>query len=285
MSAREITELEEFGLTALQSRVYVALLRLGASRPSRISSQIGIARPEAYRILRELYVKGIVERNAGSPSTYTGIVPERALSILLDRTVNRLRTLELKKRSLANSLKSQSLLNQHTNTRFSVIAGGTNVIALTNELIKNAKHTYDAIFSKTGLARIQDPSMPDAPVADAILTARKHKVRIRAIAEIDDSNSRAADFLSRYVELRQITGLTLYVDIIDNQQIVFGPAMSMDEALDASPREADVWTNDPRFIAGMHALFQTLWNASSRYHSSRSRRKSAPRPSLLGDAI
>lgn len=49
-----VGDLIDFGLTPLQSRVYISLLRLGQSRAGRLSSAAGVVRPEVYRILRTL---------------------------------------------------------------------------------------------------------------------------------------------------------------------------------------------------------------------------------------
>jgi len=267
MTDKDLTALAEFGLTSLQSRVYMALLRLGASRPSRISSEIGIARPEAYRVLRELYAIGIVTRNIGSPIVYRARSPDEALSLLIDRSSNALKRLEKKKGTLANSLKSQNLSNDSlANPRFSQIGGGgASVIMKETELLNRAEDSFDWIISREALQRIRDHRMPDARSGDAVLSASRRGVKIRMITEVDRSNIRAADFLSRYIQLRRTNGLALYMDIADGKEIIFGPAINKSEAISHSSREADLWTNDRRFIAGMHALFETLWNTSPEY--------------------
>ena len=80
MSENEFGNLVEFGLSVLQARAYVALLRLGSSRASQISSMLGIVRPEAYRILQELCIKGLVERSLGTPLKFAAVPPDRAVA-------------------------------------------------------------------------------------------------------------------------------------------------------------------------------------------------------------
>ena len=75
MSDQDVALLAEFGLSSLQARVYVALLKLGTVRASQISANVGVVRPEVYRVLHELFVKGLVQKNLGPPATYSAIAP------------------------------------------------------------------------------------------------------------------------------------------------------------------------------------------------------------------
>jgi hypothetical protein len=145
-------------------------------------------------------------------------------------------------------------------TRLSLITGGTNLLFRERQMILDAKEEYVAIMSKDALTR-----MPDEIVAPVLVSARKRRLRMRVIAEICEFNAAGAGFLSRLLELRRSEGLSLYVDIIDKKELLFGPPVSDDEAADKRLREADVWTNDPRFIAGMYGLFEALWNTSQVY--------------------
>lgn len=259
MSEKDSPSLVDFGLTSLQSRVYIALLRIGTCKPSRISSLIGIVRPESYRVLRELGTKGLVRRNPGLPSTYTAIPPNQAVPLMLDRFRQRLAALEQKQSAVINNLRASTPIEDKLDQRFSLVTGGGNLVLKIRRMIMEAKYDYVGIMSKYGLGRAKDSG-----VASAIRTTTERNVPIRLITEIDDSNMDNANLLSRYIELRRSRDVMLHINIVDKKEMVFGPALTDEEASERIRREA-LWTNNPMFIRGMYTLFEKLWKASPKY--------------------
>lgn len=258
---KEQVDLIEFGFTALQSRVYLALLRLGNARAGNLSSVTGIVRPEVYRILRELSSQSLVQRTPGAPSTYTATSPDRGLSLLIDRHRRRLVDLERKKASLVKVLESFPR-NEDGNIegRFRVIVGADNVVSNAKQMISDAKHEYAAIMSKYALKRARKDD-----VTRVLSSAHRRNLRIRMISEIDESNSAIADSISKFVELRRSNELLFYVDIFDKKEMLFGPAITDAELNNTVRKDIDLWTDNPRFVEGMYALFERLWDASKKY--------------------
>lgn len=265
MSDEQVRNLVEFGLTALQARVYLVLLQLGACRASKVSSTVGIARPEAYRILRELSLKAIVQQNATSPTTYTATAPDRALPLLHDRFAQRVVELDKKKSTIIRSIASYAPTTGITPPeRFSVITGGANLIQRMKQMILEAEREYVGIMSRFGLKDSKQTGL-----ASALFAAKRRGVNVRLIADVDDSNVKRADDVCRRLELRTSKGILFYMGIIDKSQMFIGPAFTNAEISDINVREVDLWTNSARFINGMHALFESLWVASSKYVTQR----------------
>jgi sugar-specific transcriptional regulator TrmB len=263
MSEQDIASLAEFGLTALQARVYVALLKLGTIRASRISTNVGVVRPEVYRVLRELSVKGLVQRNLGPPATYSPIAPARALSTLTKRLRDRLVSLSHKRGTLAKALSSVTTETKSPVELFGVISGGENAVAKNIQMVREAKQDYSAVLTRYGLSRALDNGL-----AREMLSAKRRNVTVRIVSEIDSTNAKTADYLARHVDLRVSRGLLLYMDIVDCNQMIFGPAFpARDEEL--GTRESDLWTNSEKFVRGMYALFERVWAESRRYSPSR----------------
>ena len=263
MTQKEETQLVEFGFTALQSKVYLALLRLGSARAGQLGKVTGIVRPEIYRILHELASKGLVQRTAGAPSTYGATPPDKGLSLVIDLYKKRLVDLERKKASLVKIFKAYPFdQNGIAEEGFRLIVGADNVVLRARQMISEAKHEYAAIMSKYALKRAREDG-----VARVLASAKKRDLRIRVISEIDESNSAIADSLSKYVELRRSNGLLFYLDIFDRKEMLFGPAITDAELSNAVGRDTDLWTNNLQFVRGMYALFEHLWDASAKYES------------------
>jgi sugar-specific transcriptional regulator TrmB len=208
-----------------------------------------------------LLSQGLVQRNPCSPSTFTATPPDRSVSLLLNRSAGKLSALEQKKAAVIKSLSSYSHnVGDDLEERFSLMTGGGNLIVKARQMIADAKADYVSIMSKYGLKRIKETG-----IANAILSAQRRKVKFRVISEIDDSNFKAADFLQRHVEVRYNSNMLFYLGIADRRELVIGPAVTDEEASERNSRELDLWTNNARFIEGIYALFERIWDASPKY--------------------
>jgi sugar-specific transcriptional regulator TrmB len=271
MSEQDVSSLAEFGLTSLQARVYVALLKLGAVRARQISVSVGVVRPEVYRVVHELSVKGLVQKNLGPPATYSAIAPARALAALTKRLSDKLESLRKQREQLTKALSSVTAKTVSPLERFYLISGGQNAVAKNIQMVREANQDYSAIMTKYGLSRALDNGL-----ASSIVSAKRRKLRVRIISDVDSTNSKTADYLARHIELRTSHDLLIYMDIVDRNQMIFGPAFPpRDEELDE--RQSDLWTNSQKFVRGMYALFQRIWEESTRYHSSRIRKNNITR--------
>jgi len=257
MSEAELSSLVRLGLTLLQAKVYVALLRKGTSRAIQLCTATELARPEIYRILRELSDRDLARRNLSTPTTYTATPPEKALSSLVQQVKDRLSNMELEKMHLIRTLSPLAAPSEASSDyRLTLIDGSDNVDRLERQLIAEAKEEYVAVMSKHGL---------DQNTTNALLSAYRRKLRIRVIAEIDDSNAKFASRLSRHLEIRRSKDILFYVNIFDRKQMLFGPAFIPTDRQHNIRRELDLWTSNPRFVNGMYAMFEKLWEVSSKY--------------------
>jgi sugar-specific transcriptional regulator TrmB len=169
--------------------------------------------------------------------------------------------LEQKRTDLIKSLSSYSYnIGDEAEQRFSLMTGGGNLIVKARQMIADTKTDYVSIMSKYGLKRIKETG-----IANAIISAKRRKVNFRVISEVDDSNFRAADFLRGRVDVRYNSNMLFYLGIADRKELVLGPAVTDEEASEHNSRELDLWTNNARFIEGIYALFERIWEASPRY--------------------
>lgn len=69
-------------LTSFDVKVYVTLLSLGPSSPSRLVEELVSHRPQVHGSLRRLASRGLVEVYSGRPAKYRAVPPDLALSII-----------------------------------------------------------------------------------------------------------------------------------------------------------------------------------------------------------
>lgn len=261
MSESDISALMDFGFTLLQAKVYLAVLSLGMTTAASVSTTIGIFRSEGYRILRELSSKGLVERHLTSPTTFTAIPPHDCLSLLIKQSKAKVDKLEQQRDILDKSLSAVTpVYDDLSPHRLSVIEGNVNSIEKFKQMMKEARVDHVGTVAKFGFGEmLRDGS------ARAIVEARKRKVKIRLIAEIDTSNIKTAKYLSRYCEIHQSRGILLYIDIVDKRQMLFGPGLIARDQEVRDRTELDLWTTIPRFIQAMYSMFETLWASSPKF--------------------
>jgi hypothetical protein len=158
---------------------------------------------------------------------------------------------------VVKSLESSfSKVEDEREERFSVIEAADNVDFIIKQMIMEAKQEYAAIVSRDALRRLGETGL-----LDVIISAKRRGLMVRMISEIDNSNISMARVLLKHVELRRTSGILLYVDIFDRKEMLFGPAMT-DIELTSMGRDFDLWTNNAKFIQGMYALFERLWQIS-----------------------
>jgi HTH-type transcriptional regulator, sugar sensing transcriptional regulator len=259
MSQNEVPALVDFGFTVLQARVYIALLRLGTATATNVSSAIGVYRSEAYRILRELSSKKLVQRHLTSPSTFTAIPPHDCLSLLIQQSKKKLAELETQRDNLDYLLSSITPTTVDlTHHRLDIIEA--NSTEKFKQMMKEARYDHVGVVAKYGFGKMLSDGS-----AQAIVSAAKRKVRVRLIAEVDRPNIKTARLLSRYCEIRQSRGILLYVDIVDKKQMLFGPGLVPSDQDSRVEAELDLWTTIPRFVQAMYAMFENLWAISPKY--------------------
>jgi len=86
IGARELESLQRLfktlDLTNFDAKVYVTLLTLGPSSPSRLVEELASHRPQIHGSLKRLASKGLVEVYSGRPAMYRAVPPDLALSII-----------------------------------------------------------------------------------------------------------------------------------------------------------------------------------------------------------
>jgi HTH-type transcriptional regulator, sugar sensing transcriptional regulator len=266
LSEEDEANLVDLGLTMLQARVYLALLRLGNTRAPRLASVVGVVRPEIYRILRELSARGLAHRSLTSPSTYMATPPNVVLPLLARQIRERLANFELKSDALMKSLSSISPEHSDvTDHRITLLEAFDRANQEFKQMVNEAEEEYVGITGRDALKQLSNDDL-----VRPILSASKRKVKVRIITEIDGSNVKVAEQLSRHVELRTSQNILFYVDIVDRKKMLFGPAyLHSDQAI--KRRELDLLTTDPRFISGMHAMFERIWETCPGYATKQRR--------------
>ena len=122
--------LENIGLTSGETKVYLALLRLGSTKTGPLTKKAGVSSSKVYKILDRLIVKGLVGHILkGKIKYYSALEPKRVLQYV-DQQEQEL----LEKRKLVEKLLPQLELEQKL--------AGKKTQAVLYEGFKAIKHFY-----------------------------------------------------------------------------------------------------------------------------------------------
>ncbi len=70
LQVEDVQTLTGFGLTFLQAKVYLTLVRSGSGTVKKIAERTNIARQEAQRVVGELQIIGLVEKLLVNPTEF-----------------------------------------------------------------------------------------------------------------------------------------------------------------------------------------------------------------------
>ncbi|MCW4028796.1 MAG: hypothetical protein NWE92_04025 [Candidatus Bathyarchaeota archaeon] len=80
-----VETLVNLGLTVLEAKVYIALVKSGSSTGRATANLAKVAPQDVYRVLTELHNDGLVEKKLAKPNKYRAIPLEKGISLLFQR--------------------------------------------------------------------------------------------------------------------------------------------------------------------------------------------------------
>lgn len=148
----DTSKLTTLGLQENEARVYLALLGLGESAVTEISSRAQLNRTTAYDILERLSLYGLVSRSAGKKKKYVAEPPHRLRQYLL----NKKRTAERRLKELEQSLPDlNTLYSNELKPSIHIGTGKQEMINLYDHAL-DAKEPIYSILNLKGYAELFD---------------------------------------------------------------------------------------------------------------------------------
>ncbi|MDR0371980.1 MAG: hypothetical protein LBI79_00215 [Nitrososphaerota archaeon] len=247
--------LSELGLTINQTRVYLALLKLGtASKAISIFKVSGVARQDIYRVLRELQRLGIVEKVITKPTRFRAAEPKKATAILIEKKKENFH--ELNRRAEEFVLiceKYTPSTNYHEKDQIVLITEKQSIIHKIQESLERTQNTVDSLT----------PSMEALPwlasVEESIKIAKDKGVKIRWITK-KTSNDKNETKLLMYSDQHKakledtMPPPRAQFVIFDEKEII----LSFEEGNFAETPV--LWTNSSSVIVLAKNYFETYWN-------------------------
>lgn len=253
----DVEVLTSLGLTVLQARVYLALIKSGSSTIKEISKNAGIARQDLYRITSELQQLGLAEKVIALPTEFRPIKLTDGLSILLQRlhlkaAETRKKTLELMERHKERGAKAKP---DEREPLFIMIPEKEAVAQRTIEALNNAETSMVSIISWKKFSTL-------------MLNARKFKLRkalkrgvkLRFITEKPEDEKQMPKIVEfcrkKYpFEVKYLlTPPPAHIGLFDEKEVFINT--STKDGLTETPL---LWSNSPSLASVVNDYFEILW--------------------------
>jgi sugar-specific transcriptional regulator TrmB len=137
--------LNEFGLTALQAKIYLILLQIEKGDVKAVARSTNVARQEIYRVMPTLLKLGLTRKIIGKPIQFEATPLDIALMILLQKQKERVGNLEHQKKWLLNhfQIKHNKVDPSGEDSQLKIISEITLWYNLYKKIIERTKETID----------------------------------------------------------------------------------------------------------------------------------------------
>ena len=253
----ELNVLIDLGLTPVQARIYLSLVRSEPLKISAISKASKVARPEIYRNLSKLLNLSLVEKIIRNPIMYKAIPIDRGVSLLLERKTSQYKKLRAETRLLLdlNKKKKKKINKNMEEPEFALIPKGKSIIDRINVAIAQAKLSMDLILSWKRFSR----GIVDT-FAESMENAWDKKVKIRFIIESPSENKTAKELIHfcekkpfyqmKFIHYRPLIVLGIYDE--NEVFVISNPETDL-------PGSSALWSSNRSIIALAKGHFEILW--------------------------
>ncbi|MEM3662200.1 MAG: TrmB family transcriptional regulator [Sulfolobales archaeon] len=197
--------LEELGLTKLESKVYLAILKKRTCKSSEILEELKIHQPQLYDVVLSLQKKGLVVIQPGKPKYYSAIDP----LTIIEKKISQLSELKSHVKKLIEELEfRQEISTPH----IWVIKGRQNIIAHAKRLIQLAQVEIQILVDHFMFARL----------ADELIQSKLRGVHICLIIYPEEYDMSINGFLERIGTVK-VSPAGQFCLIVDSKTGMYGP--------------------------------------------------------------
>jgi len=212
--------LQKLGLTRIQTRVFLTLVRFHELTGTEIAKHSGVSRPEVYRALGKLQNLGLISMKLKSPRSFSlSVPPKEALEILLLKFEDKIKNLrvevdkilpKIKKLSENYTVKAQI----EKETTATILASPKQVINTVIRLWFEAKKSIDASLYWNEIKNIPETMFKD------IIVKKAKNLNVRIIGEVDSENIAEAKWLSKYVNIHYLSWNPLRAMLVNGEKLL-----------------------------------------------------------------
>jgi sugar-specific transcriptional regulator TrmB len=243
--------LVDFGLTPLQSKIYICLVTGGSNGIGvrNISDISSVSREDVYRVLATLEKKGLVEKIIAHPTKYKPLPFEDGVCLLIKKESEKLHVKEKKAKLVLQNISIPDADPIEEESAFIVGSELSLLLKRLKEKIANTERTIDIIYYKP-LKVILFHTI------DELLQALEKGVKIRVICreninEILNENLKKLKKKNSF-ELKIINQeIPVGLSIFDDKEVILRTGKSIVPVM---------WTNNENIVKLTSIYYDSMWS-------------------------
>ena len=256
LESEDVQTLMGLGLTFLQGKLYLDLVKSGKSTIRKIGETADVARQEAQRVTVELLNLGLVEKVLVNPTMFQPVPLKDVVSFLLERREKI--SLELQRKAdilLKNFENTVPEVANEEETQFVITTGREAIIKKSKEIVDRTVRSCDIVSGNWKSA-----SYAGTVFKQQTIRALKRHVKIRILTETmpgDHYIQEVYEYCFGYplFEIRSVPfSLPAMLGIYDKKELL--DFTSTKKLIGDSPM---FWTNSLALIEAAQAFFHKLW--------------------------
>jgi sugar-specific transcriptional regulator TrmB len=258
----DVQTLTGLGLTTLQAKLYLTMVKTGKTTVKQISNASNVARQEVQRVTAELLNLGLVERILGNPTEFQPLSINDAMSFLLQRRAKITLELEERANQLLKNFKSNQPESQNDEEPQFIVTTGKKAIEKGRDVINRTTRVFDLISGGSW----KNIWYTSSVYKEQNIQALKRKVKMRIVTEkFPDKRLVYAAYKHALgdpnFEIRFIPfSIPVTLGIYDKRELLV-PTSTL-KLLGDSPM---LWTNNPSLVTAVQSYFDQLWKQATGY--------------------
>lgn len=261
---KEIEILRVWGLTILQAKVYLALVRLSADvTAGKLSSFLKMARTDVYRVLDELQEMGLIEKVIAVPTKFKAFPINKVILILTGCRTKETLELQLKAQELIQLLKYSNPEEVYEDGEFRIIPKAEALTLSVQEELNNAQEGVEFIINWTAFPRAM------YLFGEELEQALKRNINIRCIVDKPEDIEwpetvqpfmKYKSFKLRILHNLPITRLGVY----DRKKLFIASHLTSNAVGSAA-----LMSTNKGLIEILHSYFEEIWEKAAEYKPER----------------
>ena len=242
-----------------EASIYVMLAKSGSLKASELARLCDISRMDAYRILRRLEDKGVVEIVMSRPMKFQAIPPQKAFDTLLKSESEKLLSMQSEENYLLSLWPSQPSFEEEVKEaeKIRIIQGRVEFNNTLRRAIDAARKDITLVTTKNGLSRLFHTGF-DKDIEDSV----EKGISVRILSKVSEGDTEAVDKFASITNLRYLNNpLNTQIMVFDGQEALISTALDDSMSL-TSEKDMSIWTNSRDHISIFKTLFEELWNGS-----------------------
>lgn len=252
-------ELEKFGLTANQSKVYVFLGKYGSKTAPEVCKALKLPRTETYHLLTTLQNKGMASATFQHPIRFSAEPLNKAIWSLVNTEKERVNSLEKQEKEIVELWDSIPEFNSCAQTKedkFQMLQGINQINSKIKEMIKSTEKEFLILGSEKDYLKFYH--------SDFLVPLDKSDIDLKLLTSASDKSMYIFDDIERSKVKKMPDNIKENLCFItkDGQEIIFFIKNANQNAQEMSA----IWTDSESMVYSMKTLFDSVWTKSKNIH-------------------